>query len=208
MAERKIKDITLGGQTLLLHAKHMFPEYISTILWPFAVKCYKDRLNNLVHHADGRTPYKTFASLDATPTNTFNFHTFGCPCYILDHRLQSGTGRIPKWEPQGWMGIYVGRLPSHAYNVALILNLCMGHVLPQFHVVYDDDFTTVPYLRTATVPPHWTKLVCASLTIALYTEHKVGTWQSIPELDVDPGDFTLDTTNTDTAPSTTSTQNC
>ncbi len=59
IAERKIKDITLGGRTLLLHAKHMFPEYISTILWPFAVKCYEDRLNNLVHHADGRAPYET-----------------------------------------------------------------------------------------------------------------------------------------------------
>ena len=52
IAERKIKDITLVGRTLLLHAKRMFPEYISTILWPFAVKCYEDRLNNLVHRAD------------------------------------------------------------------------------------------------------------------------------------------------------------
>ncbi len=49
IAERKIKDLTLGGKTLLLHTKRMFPEYISTILWPFALKCYKDRLNNLVH---------------------------------------------------------------------------------------------------------------------------------------------------------------
>jgi hypothetical protein len=99
IADRKIKDITLGGQTLLLHGKRMFPKYISTILWPFAVKCYKDRLNNLVHRADGQTPYETLPSLDATPINTANFHTFGCPCYILDHRLQSGTGKIPKWEP-------------------------------------------------------------------------------------------------------------
>jgi len=53
LAERKIKDITLGSRTLLRHAKNMFPEYISTILWPFAVKCYEDRLNNLVHRADG-----------------------------------------------------------------------------------------------------------------------------------------------------------
>ncbi len=28
IAERKIKDITLGGRTLLLHAKRMFPESI------------------------------------------------------------------------------------------------------------------------------------------------------------------------------------
>ena len=207
IAERKIKDITLGGRTLLLHAKRMFPEYISTILWPFAVKCCEDRHNNLVHRADGCTPYETLASLDAAPINTSNFHTFGCPCYVLDHRLQSGTGKIPKWEPRVRMGsIYVGGSPSHASNVALILNPHTGHVSPQFHVVYDDDFTTVPYLRAATVPPHWAQLVRASSTIALYTEREVGTWQSTPELDVEPGDFTSDTANIDTATSTTSNQ--
>jgi hypothetical protein len=42
IAEQKIKDIILGGRTLPLHAKHMLPEYISTILWPFAIKCYED----------------------------------------------------------------------------------------------------------------------------------------------------------------------
>jgi hypothetical protein len=49
-------------------------------------------------------------------------------------------------------------------------------------------------------------LVCIFSTIAFYTERQVGTWQSIPELDVDLGDFTSDTATIDTAPSTTSTQ--
>jgi len=53
IAENKIKDLTLGGRTLLLHAKRMLPEYISTILWPFAMKCHEDRMNNLIHRADG-----------------------------------------------------------------------------------------------------------------------------------------------------------
>jgi hypothetical protein len=88
----------------------------------------------------------------------------------------------------------------------LILNPHTGHVLPQFYVVYDDDFTTVLYLHTATVPPHWDKLVRASLSIALYTESKVGPWQSLPELNVDPGDFASNTANIDTASSTTFTQ--
>ena len=192
IAERKIKDITLGGRTLLLHAKRMFPEYISTILWPFAVKCYEDRMNHLVHRADGRTPFETLASLDSAPLKVSDFHTFGCPCYVLDHRLQSGLGQIPKWEPRSRMGIYVGRSPSHASNVGLILNPRTGHVSPQFHVVYDDDFTTVPYLRTAEVPLHWAQLVEASSYLEIYTERQVGTWQSLPDLDVDPGDFSSD----------------
>ncbi len=106
------------------------------------------------------------------------------------------------------MGIFVGCSPFHASNVELILNLRRGHALLQFHVVYDDDFTTVFYLHTATVPPHWPKLVRASSTTSLYTECEVGTWQSLPKLNVDPGDFASDTANVDTASSTTSTQHC
>jgi hypothetical protein len=63
----------------------------------------------------------------------------------------------PKWEPQSWMGKYIGSSPSHASNVGLILNPRTGHVSPQFHVVYVDDFTMVSNLCTAAVPPHWTE---------------------------------------------------
>ena len=192
IAERKIKDITLGGRTLLLHAKRMLPEYISTILWPFAIKCYEDRMNNLVHRADGRTPYQTLARLDATAINVANFHVFGCPCYVLDHRLQSGQSMVPKWEPRARMGIYVGRSPAHASNVGLILNPRTGHVSPQFHVVYDDNFTTVPYLRTGTVPPHWADLVRESSDLRQVDSQK-GTWQSLSIDDpISEGDFSSD----------------
>ncbi len=57
------------------------------------------------------------------------------------------------------MGIYVGRSQHHAGNVALVLNPKTGLVSPQFHVVFDDDFTTVPHLRKGTVPPNWADLV-------------------------------------------------
>ena len=42
IAKRKIEDLTLGGCTLLLRAKRMLTEYVTTILWPFAMKCYED----------------------------------------------------------------------------------------------------------------------------------------------------------------------
>jgi hypothetical protein len=77
LAECKIKELTLGAQTLLLHGKIMLPEYISTILWPFALKCTEDRLNNPVHQADGCTPYQTIASLEASKIKLSDFHTFG-----------------------------------------------------------------------------------------------------------------------------------
>jgi hypothetical protein len=194
IAERKIKDLTLCARTMLLHAKRMLPEYISTILWPFALKCAEDRMNNLVHRADGRTPYQTLTGLDQVKLDVSNFHTFGCPCYVLDHRLQSGNSMIPKWEPRARMGLYVGRSPSHAANVALIFNPRTGHISPQFHVIFDDDFTTVPYLRTATIPPYWADLVRASSKLHVYTERQIDTWQSLPEILPENGDFTSEQT--------------
>jgi hypothetical protein len=135
IAERKIKDLTFGAQTILLHTKQMLPEYISTILWPFALKCTEDWMNNLVHRADGRTPYQALTGLDPIKLDVSNFHTFGWSCYVLDHYLQSGNSIVPKWEPQAQMGLYVGGSPSHAANVSMIFNPHTGHVSPQFHVV-------------------------------------------------------------------------
>jgi hypothetical protein len=84
-------------------------------------------------------------------------HVFGCPAFVLDSRLQDGK-KIPKWDNRVRVGSYLGRSPQHAGNVALILNPNTGHVSPQFHVVYDDDFTTVAHLRHEKEPPNWTHL--------------------------------------------------
>jgi hypothetical protein len=90
------------------------------------------------------------------------------------------------------MGIYVGRSPAHASTVALILNPRTGHVSPQFRVVFEDDFTTVQYLRTTTVPPHWADLVHSLATIQTYTERQIGTWQLLPEIEREEGNFSGD----------------
>ncbi|KAL7463024.1 hypothetical protein ACHAXS_005996 [Conticribra weissflogii] len=111
IVERMIKSLTLISRTLLLHARRHWPEYISTMLWPLALKAAQDRLNQLNVNLDGKTP--------------------------------EGA---PKWEPRARLGIYVGRSPNHAGSVALVLNPKTGLVSPQYHVVFDDDFTTVPHL--------------------------------------------------------------
>ena len=195
IAERYIKSLTLGGRTLLLHAKRMLPEYISTILWPFAIKCYAERMNHLTWKSDGRTPFEALASLDPSPLDVKSFHTFGSPCYVLDNRLQSGLSMVPKWDRRARMGIYVGRSPAHASNIALVLNPRTGHVSPQFHVVYDEDFTTVPYLRTGQVPPHWAKLVSQSAELVV-TNNSSPSWESLSQLSQsDEGDFSTEDAN-------------
>ena len=90
--------------------------------------------------------------------NIRHYHTFGFPVYILDARLQ-GASFILKWDEQVRVGAYVGRSPIHAGNVSLILNLSMGHVSPQFHVVFDEKNSTVPSLKTGSIPASW-KFIC------------------------------------------------
>eukprot|EP00957_Ditylum_brightwellii_P204609 15340125-Ditylum_brightwellii.AAC.1 len=61
-------------------------------------------------------------------------HTWGCPVYVLDQKLQDGTGGLPKWDPRARVGINLGKSRSHSQNVHLILNPRTGHVSPQYHV--------------------------------------------------------------------------
>ena len=104
-----------------------------------------------------------FSNTTGSSTRLSHFHTFGCPVYILDARLQSvGGGGPPKWDPRARLGIYLGHLPLHAGSVALVMNPKTGLVSPQFHLVFGDNFETVPHLRSGTVPDNWSDLVTNS----------------------------------------------
>ncbi len=78
---------------------------------------------------------------------------------MLDSCLQSGIRGAPKWEPQSCLGIYVVHSQSHTGLVALVLNPRTGCVSPQYHVVFDDQFTTVPFMEKNKVPSNWAQLV-------------------------------------------------
>ena len=77
----------------------------------------------------------------------------------IDARIQSGLSTCPKWEPRSRLGIYVGHSPAHAGTLALVLNPRTGHVSPQFHIVFDDLFTTVSFMNKNQLPPNWAELV-------------------------------------------------
>eukprot|EP00957_Ditylum_brightwellii_P052110 3951951-Ditylum_brightwellii.AAC.1 len=47
----------------------------------------------------------------------------------------------------------------HAGNVYLVLNPRIGHVSPQYHVVFDDSFSVVPHLQNSITPPLWCDLI-------------------------------------------------
>ncbi len=92
------------------------------MLWLLALKVAQDQLNQLNVNLDGKTPYIKFSAVAAASLWLKDFHTWGCPCYILDNCLQSNPKGAPKWEPCAWLGIYVGQSLHHTGNVALVLN--------------------------------------------------------------------------------------
>ena len=121
------------------------------MLWPFALKEAAYRLNKLSIDESGRSNEARCFGIQGDMVQTSLFHTFGSPCFALDARLQSGIAGVQKWEARARLGVYLGHSPSHAGSVALILNPRTGHVSPQFHVVFDNNFTTVPYMDSCEI---------------------------------------------------------
>ena len=64
-------------------------------MWPFALLAAADRMNNLHVDLNGNTPEMKFSQATGVTTRLKNYHTFGCPVYILDARLQDTGGAGP-----------------------------------------------------------------------------------------------------------------
>ena len=192
LVECKIKEICYGARTVLLHAKRKWSDVITIVLWPYALQATVERHNRLSLDADGRSPLEKMSntSEEIVPTD---FHTFGCPVFVLDAANQSGGIGTSKWEPRSRAGIYLGHSPTHAGSVALILHLQTGHISPQFHLIFDDEFTTVPYINAEEAPPNWSALVEHN---SEHTDYEQGTvsqeWLHMPDMGLLQGTQTPD----------------
>ena len=69
-------------------------------------------------------------------------HVLDCPVYVLEPQLQD-TEKLPKWKRRSHRGIYLGLSKVHSSNVYLVLNPNTKHVSPQYHLVFDEKFSTV-----------------------------------------------------------------
>ena len=95
-----IKDLTLSLCTLVICDQYYWPEFITTMLWSFSLVVSADRLNNIHVDMNDKTTEMKFSDTIGSTNRLSNFHTFGCPVYILDAHLQIvGGGCPPKWDP-------------------------------------------------------------------------------------------------------------
>jgi hypothetical protein len=136
---------------------------VDTMFWPFTIKAMEERMNSLHVDEDGNTPESLLYGVDLETIPIKNFHTLFFPIYVLDHCLQlAGEPGPPKWESRSRMGVYLRPSPFHAGSEALIFNPKSARVSPQYHVIFDDNFTTVPYMEQREVLLNWEELSCLS----------------------------------------------
>ena len=116
------------------------------MLQTYKLKNFSEQLNVLKVDDDGINTIENF-ECTTTDISLKNHHTWGCPVYVLDARLQENISVITKQETRLRAGIYPSKSTFHAGPVALVLNPETGHVSNKFHVVFDDGFSTVPFMR-------------------------------------------------------------
>jgi hypothetical protein len=174
VAERTIRTVVTRARVMMLHAAMRWPEVVDASLWPMALSHATYLWNITPRRESGLAPLEIFSGSKFQYPVVQKQHVWGCPTYVLDPRLQDGK-KIPKWQPRSCRGMFLGYSKHHATNVGCVLNMKTKSITPQFHVVYDDWFSTIA-ADEPTPPPNWADLIESA------SEHVLGDPDRAPEL--------------------------
>jgi hypothetical protein len=139
-----------------------WPEIIQESFWPYAIQLAVD-IHNSTPTKSGLTPMEIFSGFKSNNNTLLHFHSFGCPIFVLEPSLRQNH-KIPRWKPRSRVGVYLGHSPMHASSVPLVYSTTTGLVSPQFHVIFNDKFSTVKCLHTNQLPQNWSDLFNTSST--------------------------------------------
>ena len=98
--------------------------------------------NKVPHPSTGLCPDDLFTKTRREQRQFHVLHVWGCPLCVLDKTITNGK-KHQNWKSRSSQGIFMGLSPDHASPVPLVLKLDTAAITPQFHVVFDDWFTTV-----------------------------------------------------------------
>ena len=93
-AEKKIMDLQDKERTTLLHTIARWPQTITTHLWLYALAHVYNVDKRIPNDKTGCSPLELFSSTEVKPRPK-TFHTFGCPNFTLNSRLQNDQS-VPK----------------------------------------------------------------------------------------------------------------
>jgi hypothetical protein len=163
VAERGVQSVSNMARALMLHASSHWKDGIDASLWPMAVQ-YATYLYNHLPNAQGLCPADLFTGSTIPRHRLKDIHVWGCPVYVLDPQLQAGQ-KLPRWQPRSRRAVFMGFSHLHSSDVPLVLNLETGSITPQYHVVFDDHFSTVSSVEREMDPPdHWAELCLENTT--------------------------------------------
>ena len=131
----------------MLHVAYHWTQHASIKLWPMAINYAVWEFNHLPRDDTGLCPDEMWSQCRTTHDDLRRAHVWGCPVYVLEPELEDGK-KIPKWKPRACLGMFVGFSQVHSLLVPLVLNVNTGAISPQYHVVFDDKFSTVNSLPT------------------------------------------------------------
>jgi hypothetical protein len=141
-AERGIQTVTYMARAMMVHAFLHWPEQFSPTFWPMALD-YACWVYNHIPKQDSRlAPMEIFTGSTMDCEYLRRCRVWGCPSFVLDPRLADGK-KIPKWALRALQGQFLGFSKAHSTTVGLIRHLSTGYITPQYHVLYDELFTTV-----------------------------------------------------------------
>ena len=144
VAERALQTTVTWARAMMMHQLIHWPTQFDAALWPFAMEHAVYLWNNMPKERHGLTPAELFSGIKSHQDEAITrARIWGCPVYVLDPKLQDGK-KIPKWSRRSRLGVYLGVSPTHSSTVGRILHPETGHISPQYHVVYDELFQTVP----------------------------------------------------------------
>ena len=174
VAERSIRTIVQLARSMLLHSISMWPNQANLELWPYAMNQAVYIYNNTPKPDCGLAPIELFSKTKfVSYEHLRRLHVFGCRVFVLDPKLQDGN-RIPKWKARSRRGQYVGIATDHSTTVGCILNINSGKMSPQYHVVYDDTFSSVPNAESGGInkeaeitAEHWKEMTIKGLERSL-----------------------------------------
>ena len=78
---------------------------------------------------------------------------------VLESPLKGRLTGIPKWQPREMTGVYLGLTLFHEVLVDILLNIRTWHTPPHYHVVFDNNFSTVEHMENIIVSRNWEKII-------------------------------------------------
>ena len=188
IAERAIQTTSNMARTMMLHAAIRWPDMTDSSLWPLAMEYAAYIYNHVPNIESGVAPIDTFTRSTVPRQRLRDLHVWGCPVYVLEPKLQDGK-KIPRWLPRSRRGVFLGLSPVYASTVPLVLNPVTLNISPQFHVVFDDLFSTVVSQSESDEPPlDWEDLCISSRYETIFDDNDPirlsDEWLTSEELDL------------------------